>query len=183
EGASQYLEAAVGKETRKEQGIKDHASYMEYLAELSASKDFTTIRQNLDDVDTKKDTAQKQLENFKSYLEEVYGFDSQETATEEPEADAESKEEPAKTETPKKSAPAKAAKAAAAAPRASVGVTYQAHVDQKGWLGWVSNGATGGTTGQNLSMQAIQIKGSGFPSGSGIQYRAHVQTKGWLGWV
>ncbi|OUQ46255.1 hypothetical protein B5E64_05715 [Drancourtella sp. An12] len=183
EGASQYLEAAVGKETRKEQGIKDHASYMEYLAELSASKDFTTIRQNLDDVDTKKDTAQKQLENFKSYLEEVYGFDSQETATEEPEADAESKEEPAKTETPKKSAPAKAAKAAAAAPRASVGVTYQAHVDQKGWLGWVSNGATGGTTGQNLSMQAIQIKGSGFPSGSGIQYRAHVQTKGWIGWV
>ena len=183
EGASQYLEAAVGKETRKEQGIKDHAFYMEYLAELSASKDFTTIRQNLDDVDTKKDTAQKQLENFKSYLEEVYGFDSQETATEEPEADAESKEEPAKTETPKKSAPAKAAKAAAAAPRASVGVTYQAHVDQKGWLGWVSNGATGGTTGQNLSMQAIQIKGSGFPSGSGIQYRAHVQTKGWLGWV
>ena len=184
EGAAQYLKAALSEETRKEQGIKDRSSYMEYLAEQSVSKDFTNILQDLDEVDTKKETAQKQLENFKSYLEEVYGFDSQETEPEEPAADpveAEKAEEPAKDETAKKS-PAKAAKAAAA-PRASVGVTYQAHVQTNGWLGWVSNGATGGTTGKSLDMQAIQIKGVNFPSGSGIQYRAQVQTDGWLGWV
>ena len=60
-------------------------------------------------------------------------------------------------------------------------VTYRTHVQTYGWKGWVSNGATGGTTGEGKRMEAIQIKVSGVSGG--IQYRAHVQTYGWQNWV
>jgi Zn-dependent metalloprotease len=63
------------------------------------------------------------------------------------------------------------------------GVTYRAHVKDLGWLGWVSNGATAGTTGQSRRMEAAQIVVNGLPSGVGVTYRAHVAGNGWLGWV
>ena len=184
EGISQFLKSAVDEKTVKENNLKDKKSYMAYLAELSTSKDFTKIQQNLDEAGTNKETSQKQLENFKSYLEEIYGFDSQEEAAEEETAEeTESEENVSKSDTKTNQNKAKAAKAAEASARAAVGVTYQAHIQTNGWLGWVSDGATGGTTGKSLDMQAIQIKGVNFPSGSGIQYRAQVQTYGWLDWV
>ncbi|MEM9593629.1 MAG: hypothetical protein AAGD06_05175 [Acidobacteriota bacterium] len=61
------------------------------------------------------------------------------------------------------------------------GVTYRAHVKSHGWLGWVHNGATAGTTGQGRRMEAAQIKLTNPPSGMGICYKAHVKGNGWLG--
>lgn len=56
-----------------------------------------------------------------------------------------------------------------------VNVTYGAHVQSKGDLAAVSNGATSGTTGKSKRLEAIWAtveKGS-------IEYRSHVQGKGW----
>ncbi|MGO5337000.1 L,D-transpeptidase family protein [Bilifractor sp. LCP19S3_H10] len=60
-------------------------------------------------------------------------------------------------------------------------VTYQTHVQKYGWsLGEVSNGATGGTTGQGLRMEALKIhlgNTTGFTGG--ISYCSHIQRAGW----
>ena len=60
-------------------------------------------------------------------------------------------------------------------------VTYQTHVQRYGWsLGEVSNGATGGTTGQGLRMEALKIhlgNTTGFTGG--ISYCSHIQRLGW----
>jgi thermolysin len=66
---------------------------------------------------------------------------------------------------------------------ACAGVVYRAHVANLGWLPWVSNGATAGTTGQSRRMEAAQIYLTNPPPGVGITYRAHVANLGWLGWV
>jgi uncharacterized protein YjdB len=63
------------------------------------------------------------------------------------------------------------------------GVTYRAHVQGIGWQSWVVNGATAGTTGQSLRLEAVQIKLFGMPSAMGIKYRAHVESIGWQPWV
>ncbi|WP_234124737.1 glycoside hydrolase family protein [Clostridium hydrogenum] len=63
-------------------------------------------------------------------------------------------------------------------PAANTSITYDAHVANVGWQNAVSNGATAGTTDQNLDMQAIQIN---YPNQAGlkVQYQAHVQNIGW----
>lgn len=60
-------------------------------------------------------------------------------------------------------------------------VTYIAHCADYGWMNWVSNGQTAGTTNQWRRMEALQIKLSGI-SGN-ITYRAHVADIGWMDWV
>lgn len=60
---------------------------------------------------------------------------------------------------------------------ASPTVTYKAHVQNRGTLPEVKNGAICGTTGQGLRMEAIWIKISGM-SGS-IEYNTHIQNRGW----
>ena len=60
-------------------------------------------------------------------------------------------------------------------------VTYQSHVQEIGWQGWVSNGAESGTTGQSLRLEAIRIGVSGIDGG--VQYKSHVQDIGWMDWV
>ena len=68
--------------------------------------------------------------------------------------------------------------AAAAAPaQSATGLVYSAHVQNIGWQASVSDGATAGTTGKSLRMEALRIKG--WP----ITYRAHVQNIGWMPWV
>lgn len=57
-------------------------------------------------------------------------------------------------------------------------VLYRSHVQDIGWMNWVSNGATSGTEGRCLRMEAFQVKLSGV-SGN-ISYRAHVQDIGWM---
>ena len=53
-------------------------------------------------------------------------------------------------------------------------VNARAHVQDRGWLGWVADSQTVGTTGQRLRMEAIQLRG-----GVGV-VSAHVQNIGWM---
>nr|WP_223196722.1 hypothetical protein [Listeria monocytogenes] len=37
-------------------------------------------------------------------------------------------------------------------------VQYRAHVQNKGWQSWVKDGATAGTTGESLRIEAVQMR-------------------------
>jgi len=60
-------------------------------------------------------------------------------------------------------------------------VSYKTHVQDIGWMDYVSNGDTSGTSGQSKRMEAIQIKLQNMAGG--IEYRTHVQDYGWMNWV
>ncbi|ERK30019.1 Ig domain-containing protein [Clostridium intestinale] len=65
-------------------------------------------------------------------------------------------------------------------------IEIQAHVQDRGWMGWQHNGVMVGTTGQGLRMEAIQIRlKAPYTNDKNlhIQYRVHVQNKGWMPWV
>jgi serine protease len=57
-------------------------------------------------------------------------------------------------------------------------VDYRAHVAGMGWLAWVEDGATAGTTGQSRRMEASQMKL--LNSTMQICYSAHVAGIGWM---
>lgn len=61
-------------------------------------------------------------------------------------------------------------------------VSYSSHIQSKGWLSKVNNGAQSGSVGQNKRMEAIKIAIEDF-EGLGISYSTHVQSKGWTNWV
>lgn len=64
------------------------------------------------------------------------------------------------------------------------GVEYRVHAQTYGWMDYVSDGATGGTTGQTKRMEAIQIRlGSSIGKTGSVEYRVHMQTYGWGDWV
>jgi hypothetical protein len=65
----------------------------------------------------------------------------------------------------------------------SIGVTYIIHCRDIGWLDWVKNGETSGTTGQDRRMEAIKIKTLNLPNGIGVKYKAYVADLRWLDWV
>lgn len=56
-------------------------------------------------------------------------------------------------------------------------ISYDVHVQNKGWLYNIAEGETGGTTGQSLRMEAIVIH-TDLP----IKYRVHIQNIGWQDW-
>jgi len=56
-------------------------------------------------------------------------------------------------------------------------VVYMAHVQRVGWQNCVSNGATAGTTGKGLRLEAIKIKLENMSGG--VQYKTHIQGIGW----
>lgn len=59
--------------------------------------------------------------------------------------------------------------------------TYRTHVQKMSWLPYVSGGATSGTMGKSLRVEAIQIKlPENLPKGASISYKAYVQRLGWL---
>ncbi len=60
-------------------------------------------------------------------------------------------------------------------------ISYQSHVQDIGWQGFVSNGETSGTSGQSRRMEAMHIKLENIDGG--IEYMAHVQDYGWMNWV
>lgn len=62
-------------------------------------------------------------------------------------------------------------------------VAYQAHVSNIGWQASVNDGATGGTTGKNLPMEALKVSLGGGAGSGGVQVRAHVSEIGWQGWT
>nr|MBS1899173.1 CotH kinase family protein [Actinomycetota bacterium] len=59
---------------------------------------------------------------------------------------------------------------------------YSAQVQNLGWLATVKDGATAGTTGQSLRLEALRlaIKSS---TGGGINWRGQVQDIGWQNWT
>ncbi|MEE8885762.1 MAG: GH25 family lysozyme [Eubacteriales bacterium] len=57
------------------------------------------------------------------------------------------------------------------------GVSYQTYVQKNGWMSAVENGATSGTRGQSLRVEAIKINASA--SGLSIAYKSHLQNTGW----
>lgn len=66
---------------------------------------------------------------------------------------------------------------------ANTSIQYQSHVQNLGWQDWCADGATSGTTGQGLAVEAFQIKLDGLAAGcSSVGYQAYVQDIGWQGW-
>ena len=64
-------------------------------------------------------------------------------------------------------------------------ITYQTHVQNIGWQGWVNSGAVAGTTGRGLRVEALRVKrsgGTGVGQTGEVQLSAHVQGIGWQGW-
>ncbi len=61
------------------------------------------------------------------------------------------------------------------------GVTYRAHVQREGWMNWVTDGKSGGTSGRSLRVEGIRIKLQN--ASGGIRYKTHVQKIGWQDWV
>jgi len=61
-----------------------------------------------------------------------------------------------------------------------VGVSYSAHVQNIGWMAAVTDGATAGTSGQSLRVEAFKISLTNAPAGAHINYQTHVQDKGWV---
>lgn len=59
-------------------------------------------------------------------------------------------------------------------------VKYSLHIKDKGWLNYVSDGATSGTTGRSLQAEAIKIQINGMSGG--INYRTHIKDDGWTSW-
>jgi|GEM_PF-324767 len=59
-------------------------------------------------------------------------------------------------------------------------VTYRTHVQNYGWQEWKADGASAGTTGESLRLEALNMKLSGVDGG--IRYKTHVQSYGWQGW-
>lgn len=62
----------------------------------------------------------------------------------------------------------------------SPSVYYKTHCQNVGWTGNSYDGATSGTTGQALRVEAIQVRTSGMSGG--ISYRTHCQNVGWTDW-
>lgn len=63
-------------------------------------------------------------------------------------------------------------------------VSVTAHVSNVGWLGTVSDGATAGTTGRSLALEALRVSlsSSDYDDGSAVEVDAHVSGVGWQGW-
>ena len=61
-------------------------------------------------------------------------------------------------------------------------VQYQAHVQNIGWQRTVSNGATAGTSGRSLRVEALRVSIGNADYDGGIQIRSHVQNIGWQNW-
>ena len=63
-------------------------------------------------------------------------------------------------------------------------VSYRAHVAGIGWQASVEDGATAGTTGRSLALEALRVSlsSSDYSDGSSVQVDAHVSGIGWQGW-
>ena len=65
----------------------------------------------------------------------------------------------------------------------NVKIEYTTHVQTYGWMSYVANGATSGTTGQSKRVEALKIKLTNANYSGGIQYRTYVQSYGWRNWT
>ena len=60
-------------------------------------------------------------------------------------------------------------------------IAYQSHVQNIGWQDYAFDGATSGTSGQSLRLEAMRIRLVNIAGG--IEYKTHVQNIGWMDWV
>jgi Bacterial surface proteins containing Ig-like domains len=69
---------------------------------------------------------------------------------------------------------------------AGLHIKYQVHVQNKGWMGFVNDGAMAGTEGEGLRIEAIQISlvddEGDIAQGYSVEYRGHVQNIGDTEW-
>lgn len=64
------------------------------------------------------------------------------------------------------------------------GISYNAHLTDIGWQGWISDGNVAGSLEPGKKIEAIQIKLTGeMGTYCDIYYRVHVENFGWLGWT
>ena len=63
-------------------------------------------------------------------------------------------------------------------------IPCRAHVARLGWQAAVSDGATAGTTGRSLALEALKVSlsSSDYDDGSAVEVDAHVSGTGWQGW-
>lgn len=61
-------------------------------------------------------------------------------------------------------------------------ISYQAHIQNNGWLSPVTNGGMAGRTGEKKRLEALKIVLKYKDGSNMIQYRAHVQDEGWQAW-
>lgn len=63
-------------------------------------------------------------------------------------------------------------------------VSYQSHIQYRGWGPTALNGATSGSVGQGLRMEAVRIQLPENPLNlpGNIEYQTHVQNTGWQNW-
>lgn len=154
----------------KLENIDSLAGYEEYLKQLDVKIDMTGLLDMFGKVDlTSEDTLLATVGDLLNYSYQLFGMEEEMNGEE---------VTPTPATTSKRRTRAKVATYAT-----TPGVTYQAHVQSIGWMSSVSNGATGGTTGQHKAMEAFKLSLSNASSGDGITYRAHVKDNGWLGWV
>lgn len=152
------------------ENIDSLAGYEEYLKQLDVKIDMTGLLDMFGKVDlTSEDTLLATVGDLLNYSYRLFGMEEEMNGEE---------VTPTPATTSKRRTRAKVATYAT-----TPGVTYQAHVQSIGWMSSVSNGATGGTTGQHKAMEAFKLSLSNASSGDGITYRAHVKDNGWLGWV
>ena len=154
----------------KLENIDSLAGYEEYLKQLDVKIDMTGLLDMFGKVDlTSEDTLLATVGDLLNYSYQLFGMEEEMNGEE---------VTPTPATTSKRRTRAKVTTYAT-----TPGVTYQAHVQSIGWMSSVSNGATGGTTGQHKAMEAFKLSLSNASSGDGITYRAHVKDNGWLGWV
>ena len=67
--------------------------------------------------------------------------------------------------------------------RKPVDVSVGAHVSGIGWMAAVCDGATAGTTGRSLSLEALRVSLENQQLPGTVQVRAHVSGIGWQGWT
>ena len=63
-----------------------------------------------------------------------------------------------------------------------IAISYQTHVQNIGWQGFVKNGETSGTFAQSLRLEGIEITANGADN-LGVQYKTHVENRGWQDFV
>lgn len=61
-------------------------------------------------------------------------------------------------------------------------VVYRAYVQDYGWRGYVQNGRTAGSLGENRRLEAVEIKKDNNTISGSIQYQVQLQDLGWQDW-
>lgn len=100
--------------------------------------------------------------------------------TEAPTTEAPATEQATTTEAPAK----KAAEQTALTKQEEVipSISYQAHVQDTGWMANVKDGSVAGTTGKAKRLESLKVFLKDSKGNSMIKYRAHVENVGWQDW-